>query len=572
MSWRISCYSSVVSAVCDFQHFTLRMCLRLDTPLQVTQHCPTDVAEWDTLPGTTPTLLATRHTGLCGTCARDLASVKDDELLSGVTTFGARNAQDPLDGFPASDVDTLTGLQFHVLFREASVLEAMLVALHHMQVSVCRFDGRRDRRTGLTRFRKKHIISFPQRVSELQQHAAFVSNVRVNDVVNAVYQNARGHVLPSSVRRARVVDAQPDGFYVQFAGDSDRVLVRREDLRARLTLPWRPSDLHHAIIVLRRRRGHRDEYVEDLRVRRNFVVALLRCLSRCGHWRAHRGVEPMHAYYTEFDWLSAGDIDELLPEDGVPTSLPIHEEDDEDEKDALSSVRFQQWLWEGRHDGPIALAMLRLFAGIANRGNASVADFFIDLYEDYMDSLGNRRPAPETPMLLPVTFMARRICELQAVPFETTGLTSEELHAQLVEQIWEEVHSVEAFMTAWTGSTVLPKPEERALGDHIVDACTDAVAPWPTIERDPTAPYEDGRFVKAFPLEFPMGQGDFHQARLRDDFSVQAWAQHKFRYWDGRFLASARGHRVTWAIFNTTLLDTSRSRGRTFSPLPGPQL
>ena len=144
---------------------------RLDAPLQVTQHCPIDVAEWDTPPSAVPTVLAARHTGLCGVCARDLAAHKDDELLSGVSLFGPRNAQDPLDGFPATDVDSLTGLQFSELFRQASVLEAMLVALHHMQVSVCRFDGRRDRRTGLTRFRK-NIISFPQRVSELQQQEA----------------------------------------------------------------------------------------------------------------------------------------------------------------------------------------------------------------------------------------------------------------------------------------------------------------------------------------------------------------------------------------------------------------
>ena len=67
------------------------------------------------------------------------------------------------------------------------------------------------------------------------------------------------------------------------------------------------------------------EYVEDLRVRRNFVVALLRCLTRLGHWRQHRGEEPMHAYYTEFDWLPEEEIEEILPEDGMPASLVVHD-------------------------------------------------------------------------------------------------------------------------------------------------------------------------------------------------------------------------------------------------------
>ena len=53
---------------------------------------------------------------------------------------------------------------------------------------------------------------------------------------------------------------------------------------------------------MRRRNREKDEYVEDLRVRRNFVVALLRCLSQLGHWRVNREEEPMHMYYTEFDW------------------------------------------------------------------------------------------------------------------------------------------------------------------------------------------------------------------------------------------------------------------------------
>ena len=61
-----------------------------------------------------------------------------------------------------------------------------------------------------------------------------------------------------------------------------------------------------------------------------------------------------------------------------------------------------------------------------------------------------------------------------------------------------------------------------------------------------------------------MGTGDLRQPRLRDDFSAAEWAQHKFRYYDGRFVNSSRGHRVTWAIFNTVLLEASKQRGRTY--------
>ena len=88
--------------------------------------------------------------------------------------------------------------------------------------------------------------------------------------------------------------------------------------------------------------------------------------------------------------------------------------------------------------------------------------------------------------------------------------------------------------------------------------------PWPEIEKEPIPMYEEGRFVKAFPLEFPMGVGDLKQPCLRDDFSAADWAQHKFRYWDGRFVNSVRGHRVTWAIFNATLLEASRVKGNAY--------
>ena len=76
-------------------------------------------------------------------------------------------------------------MEMHALFAQASVVESMLVALNHMQVNVCTFEGRQDSRTGLTRFRK-NIISFPQRLSELQQHLSFVASVVENDIVNVI--------------------------------------------------------------------------------------------------------------------------------------------------------------------------------------------------------------------------------------------------------------------------------------------------------------------------------------------------------------------------------------------------
>jgi hypothetical protein len=58
-----------------------------------------------------------------------------------------------------------------------------------------------------------------------------------------------------------------------------------------------------------------------------------------------------------------------------------------------------------------------------------------------------------------------------------------------------------------------------------------------------------------------MGQGDFRQPRLNSTFSAFDYVQHKFRYFDGRFLSTLRGQRVTWALFNIALRESSHYVG-----------
>ena len=72
---------------------------------------------------------------------------------------------------------------------------------------------------------------------------------------------------------------------------------------------------------------------------------------------------------------------------------------------------------------------------------------------------------------------------------------------------------------------------------------------------------DEGRFVKSFPLEFPMGTGDLRQARVRTDFSVSEYVQHVFRYYTGHFLCSIRGCRVVYALFNTSIREEGRRQG-----------
>jgi hypothetical protein len=89
----------------------------------------------------------------------------------------------------------------------------------------------------------------------------------------------------------------------------------------------------------------------------------------------------------------------------------------------------------------------------------------------------------------------------------------------------------------------------------------DILLPSPTTSTGPTAYSDDARFVKADPLELPMGVADLRQPRLRSDFISIEWLQHLFRYYTGQFLSSNRGHRFAFVAFNTVWLELSHLIG-----------
>ena len=252
--------------------------------------------------------------------------------------------------------------------------------------------------------------------------------------------------------------------------------------------------------------------------------------------------------------------------------------DDAREPTGLTRAAFQEWLHEGRLDCDVAQQMLRFWLW-ARRGSHhdTVADLFDQLYMEYVETLSpeeqeqrRRRAREDDPAEvlaegeLPVTRIAELLQRAGYVPFDTAGMSDPEIARQLCEDILGEVAKVQAYLASWKGSVVIAEPERQGVSDEIADVCDAVVHPWPVIEKAPVAANEEGRFVKAFPLAFPMGMGDLKQPQLRDDYTATEWAQHKLRYWDGRFVSSSRGHRETWAIFDTMLLEHSRHRGHAY--------
>ena len=83
---------------------------------------------------------------------------------------------------------------------------------------------------------------------------------------------------------------------------------------------------------------------------------------------------------------------------------------------------------------------------------------------------------------------------------------------------------------------------------------------WPSKSCEPTGVQGFGRFVRSFPLDFPMGVGDLYEERPRK-VSVEVWVQHLLRYKTGHFVGGLRGQRLLWAMVNNLLLSEARSRG-----------
>ena len=181
--------------------------------------------------------------------------------------------------------------------RNATVVEAMVVALQHMQISVCTLRGFSGKE-GLSCYRK-NIISFPQELLELRQLHEFFSRLELHDTVNIACPDATtGATL---LRRARLLERTETGFLAKLEDCDTPQEVVYSQIRQRIRLPWKPSDLRDYLIIFRRRNATKEEYVEDLRTRRAFIQNLMQLLTMEAFWREDEEPGPMHQYYTGFE-------------------------------------------------------------------------------------------------------------------------------------------------------------------------------------------------------------------------------------------------------------------------------
>ena len=116
----------------------------------------------------------------------------------------------------------------------------------------------------------------------MKQLHNFLSHLSSNDVVNC--RLARAGESIEREHRARLVSRTDDGWLVDVGDAGELVEILTSAITRRVQLPWKPSDLCKYLIIFRRRNADKDEYIEDLKVRRALIEELLQILTRLGPW------------------------------------------------------------------------------------------------------------------------------------------------------------------------------------------------------------------------------------------------------------------------------------------------
>ena len=145
-------------------------------------------------------LLAKTYEGECLRCVVDMEQLvaklgADARVEDLIPKFGFLNGMDPVYTFPG-----LHDKQLQYLFDSATVVEAMLVALDHMQVTYVTAKS-----SGLQKF-KKNVISFPQDIASFAKRVGLLCGFNPGDKVNSTKgpgrERDRPHVYASAATEA----------------------------------------------------------------------------------------------------------------------------------------------------------------------------------------------------------------------------------------------------------------------------------------------------------------------------------------------------------------------------------
>ena len=129
------------------------------------------------------------------------------------------------------------------------------------------------------------------------------------------------------------------------------------------------------------------------------------------------------------------------------------------------------------------------------------------------------------------------------------GFADVESDEIVADQLVHELSIAAELMQIWDDRGCMEEPVDK--GDHDEQAVGTAerlVYGWPSKDAEPTNVMSPGRFVKSFPLDFPMGVGDLYQERPHK-VSVEEWVQHLLRYRISHFVGGPHKQRVLWVLW-----------------------
>lgn len=199
-----------------------------------------------------------------------------------------------------------------------------------------------------------------------------------NDIVNVSPKPG----IVADVKRARILRVRQNGFDVMYH-DFEKELVDIERIHQPVKLPWRPEDLRENFIVLRRRLGRSENYIEkDLRVRWRLLNIILFFLTQRGEWRPGHGEETMHMWYDAFDMRDDHEMETIFPQDAVPPQLNFQDLTEDDLVTELRFATFQDWLMEGKFQCEGAQALLHLWMhDLRGQDSDTLRDLFDQLFQ-----------------------------------------------------------------------------------------------------------------------------------------------------------------------------------------------
>ena len=139
--------------------------------------------------------------------------------------------------------------------------------------------------------------------------------------------------------------------------------------------------MRNHLIVFRRKELNKDTYVEDLKVRRNMISRILLLLTKKGCRGEGHEHEPLHQYYTAFEWCQ--DNLDALPEEDVPEDLHFENLNEDPKHNILNEDEFVTWLTEGRFDLELSqLLSNQWLHNAAAKNSDSLHDYFATLRDE----------------------------------------------------------------------------------------------------------------------------------------------------------------------------------------------